>query len=164
MAYMFDSCINLTSINFYEIKKIEVINNNLDYENNIFNDTDLLSLGNSIETNDIIYTELIDINNENNENKNNEIIEEIGNGYFDTSNVTNMEYMFNNCTSLQNINLSLFTVTNVKTMNNMFSNCESLSIIDLTTFNALDVENISEMFGSCKNLTSIEFNYRKNVL
>ena len=41
--------------------------------------------------------------------------------YLDTSQVTNMMYMFNNCSSLTSLDLSNFDTSNVKNMSSMFS-------------------------------------------
>ena len=72
-------------------------------------------------------------------------------GYSDTSNVTNMTYMFYNCSSLTSIpTLDTSKVTN---MTSMFYNCSSL-----TSIPALDtskVTNMTYMFYNCSSLTEI---------
>lgn len=73
---------------------------------------------------------------------------------FDTSNVTDMSYMFNNCTNLQSINLSSFDVTKVQYMNYMFNNCSSLMGLDLHKFTTKSVTDISYMFS---NTAKLEF-------
>ena len=69
----------------------------------------------------------------------------------DTSNVTTMNYMFYECSSLTSI--SQFDTSNVTNMSYMFSTCSKLTTIpQLDTSN---VTNMSCMFEHCSNLTSI---------
>ena len=71
--------------------------------------------------------------------------------YDDTSNVTDMGYMFRNCTSLTTI--PQLDTSNVTDMNYMFYSCTSL-----TTIPQLDtskVINMSNTFYSCTSLTEI---------
>lgn len=71
--------------------------------------------------------------------------------YSDTSNVTNMRYMFANATKLTNIpRLDTSKVTN---MENMFNGCSRLTNIpELITSNVTSMENL---FSNCSSLTSI---------
>ena len=69
----------------------------------------------------------------------------------DTSKVTNMNNMFQNCTSLTTI--PLLNTSNVTNMNNMFRNCTSLTTIPL--LNTSNVTNMQSMFNSCTSLTTI---------
>ena len=48
---------------------------------------------------------------------------------FNTSNVTNMQYMFNHCESLTSLNLSNFDTSNVTDMQYMFYYCSKLETI-----------------------------------
>ena len=69
----------------------------------------------------------------------------------DTSNVTNMEYMFYSCINLTTIP-QLYT-SNVTNMSNMFDHCTNLTTIpQLYTSN---VTNMSNMFTYCFNLTTM---------
>lgn len=70
---------------------------------------------------------------------------------FDTSSVTTMSQMFQNCTSLTFIHL--LDTSNVTSMYCMFSNCTSLTTVPL--FDTSKVTNISYMLNSCLTLTSI---------
>ena len=70
---------------------------------------------------------------------------------FNTSAVTNMSYMFYNCSSLQSI--PLFNTSAVKNMSGMFQGCSSLQSIPL--FNTSAVTNMSYMFYNCSSLQSI---------
>ena len=70
---------------------------------------------------------------------------------WDTSNVTDMSYMFTSCTEL--ITIPQLDTSNVTDMNQMFYNC-----VSLTTIPQLDtskVTDMSYMFYSCTSLTSI---------
>ena len=74
----------------------------------------------------------------------------------DTSNVTNMYYMFNECASLTSLDLSNFNTSNVTDMQYMFCDCASLTSLDLSSFNTSNVTNIRWMFSTCFNLTSLD--------
>ena len=69
----------------------------------------------------------------------------------DTSNVTDMNYMFYNCYSLTAI--PQLDTSNVKSMSNMFSGCYALTAIpQLDTSNVTDM---NSMFNNCTALTAI---------
>ena len=71
--------------------------------------------------------------------------------YNDTSNVENMESMFESCSKLTSI--PLFDTSNVTKMTRMFYYCPSLtSIPQLDTSNVFYME---RMFAKCQSLTSI---------
>ena len=76
--------------------------------------------------------------------------------YLNTSQVTNMESMFDNCSSLASLDLSKFKTSNVTDMSNMFYNCSSLTSLDVSSFNTSKVKNMSGMFSHCMSLTSID--------
>lgn len=75
---------------------------------------------------------------------------------FNTENVTNMYGMFQSCTSLKSLNLSSFNTSKVKQMRYMFENCESLTALDLSCFNTENVKDYEYMFHSCKSLTALD--------
>ncbi len=75
---------------------------------------------------------------------------------FNTENVTNMYGMFQSCTSLKSLNLSSFNTSKVKQMRYMFKNCESLTALDLSCFNTENVKDYEYMFHSCKSLTALD--------
>ncbi len=52
-----------------------------------------------------------------------------------TSNVTNMMYMFSGCSSLKNINVSSFDTSKVTSMHDIFDDCTSLVELDCSSFN-----------------------------
>lgn len=71
--------------------------------------------------------------------------------YSDTENVTNMGYMFRNCSSLTTV--PAFDTSSVTTMTFMFYGCTNL-----TTTPAFDTENVtnmSYMFQNCSSLTTV---------
>ncbi len=75
---------------------------------------------------------------------------------FDTSKVTDMSYMFNECRNLEVLNLTGFETSNVTDMSGMFIDCKSLAKIDLLSFNTSKVVDMSGMFIHCRSVT--EFN------
>ena len=76
---------------------------------------------------------------------------------FNTANVTSMNYMFFRCFSLAQLNLSSFNTSNVTSMNYMFHNCSSLTELDLSSFNTANVTSMYSMFGNCTILQTITF-------
>lgn len=74
----------------------------------------------------------------------------------DTSNVTNMSYMFNECASLTSLDLSNFNTSNVTDMQYMFCDCPSLTSLDLSSFDTSNVTTMKWMFRDCFNLTSLD--------
>lgn len=77
-------------------------------------------------------------------------------GSFDTSAVTNMEGMFYGCNRLTELDLSSFVTSNVTNMYRMFSECESLTELDLSSFDTSGVTDMSSMFFDCVNLTDLD--------
>ena len=66
-----------------------------------------------------------------------------------------MSGMFNNCISLNNINLVSFNTINVTNMSAMFSGCHSLRELNLSNFNTINVTNMNMMFKDCFYLTNL---------
>ena len=73
-----------------------------------------------------------------------------------TSQVTNMERMFNLNENLISLDLGLFNTSQVSNMNSMFSNCTSLKSLNLSNFNTANVTDMDYMFGGCSALTSLD--------
>lgn len=72
--------------------------------------------------------------------------------YDDTENVTNFEYIFGNCYSLNAV--PRLNTSNATVMSSYFNNCKGLTVID-----TLDTHNCKEftcIFYNCSNLTSIQ--------
>ena len=77
---------------------------------------------------------------------------------FDTSEVTNMFYLFDGCSSLKQIeDLDHFDTSNVTDMYGMFYTCKSLTSLDLSSFDTSKVNyKLDYMFRDCKNLTELD--------
>ena len=75
---------------------------------------------------------------------------------FNTSRVTNMQYMFFGCSSLTSLDVSDFDTSSVTDMNHMFYGCSSLINLDLSNFDTSKVTDMSSMFASCKKIVSLE--------
>ncbi len=75
---------------------------------------------------------------------------------FDTSNVTNMSYMFSSCRSLTNLDLSCFNTSKVTNMAYMFFGCSSLTSLDVGGFDTSNVTTMFDMFFGCSSLTSLD--------
>ena len=72
---------------------------------------------------------------------------------FDTSNVTNMSFMFNECHKLKEIKgINKFNTNKVTDMKVMFQLCKELEHLDLSNFNTSKVTNMSWMFYNCNKL------------
>ena len=76
--------------------------------------------------------------------------------YLDTSNVTNMSYMFTYCENLTTLDITNFYTSNVTSMSNMFENCTSLTILDISNFDTSNVTNMASMFSGCSSLTTLD--------
>ena len=69
--------------------------------------------------------------------------------YVNTSEVTDMSSMFQNCKSLTTLDLSRFNTKNVTSMANMFSGCTGLTSLNVSEFNTSNVTNMEGMFANC---------------
>ena len=65
-----------------------------------------------------------------------------------TSNVTNMQQMFYNCSSLTNLSLSNFNTSNVTNMQQMFYNCSRLKNLDIRNFDFSNVTSYNNIFSN----------------
>ena len=72
-----------------------------------------------------------------------------------TANVTDMSYMFKNCSNLAELDVTHFITAKVTAMTGMFSGCSNLTELDLTHFNTENVTNMWLMFYGCESLTTI---------
>ena len=77
----------------------------------------------------------------------------------DTSRVTNMSYMFFNCTLLTTLDVSHFDTSKVTDMNDMFYYCESLTTLDVSHFDTSKVTNMDAMFYGCESLTTLDVSH-----
>ena len=69
----------------------------------------------------------------------------------DTSQVTTMHGMFNNCELLTSLDLSNFNTSQVTGMNDMFYNCSSLTSLDLSSFDTSKATGMNSMFYMYSN-------------
>ena len=74
---------------------------------------------------------------------------------FDTSQVTDMNIMFNHMRDLTTLDLSNFDTSQVTDMNIMFNHMRDLTTLDLSNFDTSKVTNMRGMFGAMFNLTTL---------
>ena len=79
--------------------------------------------------------------------------------HFDTPNVTSMIYMFYGCSSLTSIDVSNFDTSNVTYMNHMFYGCSRLASLDLSHFDTSNVTSMISMFSRCSRLASLDLSH-----
>ena len=84
--------------------------------------------------------------------------------------MTDMSYMFNNCSSLSYLNdFSNWNTNKITNMSNMFNYCKTLkNIPDISKWDTSNVTDMSYMFANCKSLKSIpnisEWNINKKAI
>ena len=83
-----------------------------------------------------------------------ELNEELAN--LDTSNITNMSYMFNELSKTTSLNLSGFNTSNVTNMLYLFGNSRKLTSLNISGWNTSNVTNMNQMFYSCEGFTSLD--------
>ncbi|HHT6236765.1 TPA: BspA family leucine-rich repeat surface protein [Listeria monocytogenes] len=82
-------------------------------------------------------------------------LEELDLSNFDTSSVTNMYSTFSGCRSLEKLDVSNFDTSSVTNMQFMFEKCSSLEELDLSNFDTSSVTTMSYMFQLCPALKSL---------
>ena len=81
-----------------------------------------------------------------------------------TTNVTDMSYMFYGCNSLSNITFGeKFNTEKVTDMRYMFAGNLTMVSLDLSNFDTSNVTNMTGMFYSCHDLSNIVFGERFNT-
>ena len=82
---------------------------------------------------------------------------------FDTSNVTDISYMFYGCYYLKTLDVSKFNTGNVTDMSHMFggqygylNGMEKVTTIDVSNFDTSNVTSMCGMFYGCNSLTTID--------
>lgn len=73
----------------------------------------------------------------------------------DFSNITDLSYMFLNCSSLKKIDLNSINTENVFNLKGMFAGCVSIESINIKDFNTSKVKNMSQMFSNCFSLKQL---------
>ena len=74
----------------------------------------------------------------------------------DTSNITDMSFMFYDFLDLKTLDLSNFDTSNVTNMNSMFYWLPDLIKLDVSNFDTTNVTNMNSMFRDCRALTSLD--------
>ncbi|EOE6411226.1 BspA family leucine-rich repeat surface protein [Enterococcus hirae] len=74
----------------------------------------------------------------------------------DTSNVTDMRYMFFGMSSVTGLDVSSFDTSNVTNMYDMFYNLSRVTSLDVSGFDTSKVTNMYGMFNGMSNLTSLD--------
>ena len=75
---------------------------------------------------------------------------------FDTSSVTSMPAMFQNCSNLKSLNISSFDTSKVTQMPYMFAYCSSLESLDLSNFDTSNVTVMPFLFTGCTKLKNLD--------
>ena len=75
---------------------------------------------------------------------------------FDTSEVTDMTYMFAYCEKLTDLDVHSFDTSHVTSMAGMFGGCSGLSSLDVSSFDTSLVTDMSVMFYGCGSLTGLD--------
>ena len=69
---------------------------------------------------------------------------------FDTSNVTDMSYLFAGCNKLKEIKgIDKFKTSKVTNMSTMFGECNEIESINLSSFDTSNVTDMSYLFNKC---------------
>ena len=80
----------------------------------------------------------------------------IGINYLKTDNVTNMNCMFYNCSSLTSLDVTGFNTANVENYGMLFVGCSSLTSLDVTGFNTAKAWSLNAMFDHCSGLKILD--------
>ena len=75
---------------------------------------------------------------------------------FDTSKATNMNKMFSRTDKLITLDLSNFDTSQVTDMSYMFDDADNLTTLDLSNFDTSKVTNMDHMFSNTYNLTTLD--------
>ena len=150
MNEMFEGCSNLISVNFpnnFETPNSKYINNmflgcsSLNSINfNIFKTSNTINMACLFQNTKLTSYDL----------KN-----------FDTSQVTDMEYMFYNCTELISVNLTNFAYSSLKKMDYMFSNNDKLECVDFGKNEIREGISTLNIFNNSNKKTIIYVNKKK---
>ena len=145
MAYMFNDCNNLTSLDLSSFNTSKVTN-----MNNMFQGC------NGLTELDVSKFDTSKVTNMNKMFSNCNGLTSLNLSNFDTSKVTNMNNMFQSCSGLTLLDLSSFNTTNVTNMTYMFYYCSGLTSLDLSRFDTSNTTNMNSMFAYCGGLTSLD--------
>jgi surface protein len=82
--------------------------------------------------------------------------------YVFSEKLTNMSFMFHDCTYITTLDFTNFDVSNVTDMNCLFSGCWNLCDLTLGNFNTEKVINMRKMFKDCISFTWLKLNLNTN--
>ena len=74
---------------------------------------------------------------------------------FDTSNITDMHGLFENCTGLTSLDLSGLDASSVTNISDIFHGCTSLATLDFSGADISSVTDMSDMFRDCTSLVRL---------
>ena len=74
---------------------------------------------------------------------------------FDTSNITDMHGLFENCTGLTSLDLSGLDASSVTDISDIFHGCTSLATLDFSGADISSVTDMSDMFRDCTSLVRL---------
>ena len=75
---------------------------------------------------------------------------------FDTSQVERMNAMFHGCAALQGINVGGFDTSKVISMASMFDGCSALVVLDVGRFKTDRIQSFDSMFNDCSSLRRLD--------
>ena len=148
MKYMFSGCKKIKYLDLSSFNTTNVTNmagmfgefNDTFFSIDKFNEMDIDNMTNSFASRINGCKHLVDLNISS----------------FDTSNVTNMMFMFGGCLSLETLDLSKFNTKNVTNMMGMFNKCLNLLELDVSSFNTEKVTNMMSMFTECRKIEELD--------
>lgn len=79
--------------------------------------------------------------------------------HLNTSEVTEMEGMFEKCYAITTLDLSNFDTSKVENMSGMFRLCKSLTNLDVSSFDVSAVEDMTFMFDGCESLEELDLSH-----
>jgi bacterial surface protein 26-residue repeat protein (fragment) len=79
--------------------------------------------------------------------------------HLNTSEVTDMEGMFEKCDAITTLDLSNFDTSKVENMSGMFRLCKSLTNLDVSSFDVSAVEDMTFMFDGCESLEELDLSH-----
>ena len=82
---------------------------------------------------------------------------------FNTENISNFDWMFYSCMSLNSIDMSSFNTKSLTTMARMFYDCQLLTSVDFSNFNTTKLKSIEGLFIRGYSLISVNFGNNFNT-
>lgn len=79
--------------------------------------------------------------------------------HLSTQNSTSFSSMFNNCESLQTVDLTSFDTSNSVSFSKMFYGCSSLENVDVSQFETSKALYFDNMFAFCRKLTELDVSH-----